>query len=190
MYRVALRLTCDRARAEDLVQDTVVKALRFQERFLLGTNFKAWILTVETRLYIHEYRRQHRQREVAEQQDLTVETVSDMSQEQLSDPEGRLFRRLLPDEVVAALDALPEEFRDVVTLCDLEGLSYKELAEALEVPIGTVMSRLYRARRILETKLYALAVERGVVRTGADTAPSNVISYRRQGSKSSSKVQS
>ncbi len=178
LYRVALRYTRNPAQAEDLVQDTVVRALRFRDRFEPGTNFKAWVYTILTHTFIHKYRRQKREREVLEgvtrsdvERQLTSTEVRDLA----SRPEDTYLDRMLSDEVLAALDALPEDFRTVVTLCDLEGLAYKEIADVLGCPVGTVMSRLYRGRRMLEDKLYGLAVERGIVKTPAATETPDVV---------------
>ena len=167
MYRVAMRYARDPAAAEDLVQDTVVRALRFRDHFELGTNFKAWIYTVLTHTFIHKYRRQKREREVLEgtsRADVDRQLRSEASREALEKPEKVYLQSLLSDDVVHALDSLPEEFRTVIVLCDLEGLSYKEIADVADIPVGTVMSRLYRGRRVLEKKLLGLAVERGIVK--------------------------
>ncbi len=170
MFRVALRYTRDKALAEDLVHDTVVRALRFQDKFERGTNFKAWIYTVLTHTFIHRYRRQKREREILEgatQEDVASQLRSEASRELAAHPEAAYVEHMLSDDVVKALDALPEDFRSVVVLCDLEGLPYKDIAEAVDVPVGTVMSRLYRGRRLLEQKLAGLAVERGIIKPGA-----------------------
>ena len=169
MFRVALRYTRDKAHAEDLVHDTIVRALRFQDRFERGTNFKAWIYTVLTHTFIHRYRRQKREREILEgatQEDVASTLRSEASRELAAHPEAAYVEHMLSDDVVKALDSLPEDFRSVVVLCDLEGLAYKDIAEAVDVPVGTVMSRLYRGRRLLEQKLAGLAVERGIIKPG------------------------
>ncbi len=170
LYRVALRYTRDKALAEDLVHDTVVRALRFRDKFEPGTNFKAWSYTILTHTFIHKYRRQKREHEVLEghsRDDVERQLSSQETRDAAFKPEDVYLDRMLSDEVLAALDALPEEFRTVITLCDLEGLSYKEIADVVGCPVGTVMSRLYRGRRLLEGKLYKLAVERGIVKPEA-----------------------
>ena len=167
LYRVALRYTRDRAQAEDLVHDTVVRVLRFRDKFEPGTNFKAWSYTILTHTFIHKYRRQKREHEVLEghtRQDVERQLSSQESLDAATRPEDAYLDRMLSDEVVAALDALPEEFRTVIVLCDLEGLSYKEIADVIGCPVGTVMSRLYRGRRVLEGRLYRVAVERGILK--------------------------
>lgn len=167
MYRVALRYTRDPSQAEDLVHDTVVRALRFRERFAPGTNFKAWVYTILTNTFIHRYRRQKRERELlsgATREDVEAQLRSESSRDAAARPEHAYLDKLLSDEVIDALDSLPEEYRAVIVLCDLEGLAYKEIADVLECPVGTVMSRLYRGRRLLERKLLGIAVERGIVK--------------------------
>jgi len=171
MYRVALRYTRDPFLAEDLVHDTAVRALRFRDRFEMGTNFKAWVYTILTHTFIHKYRRQKRERELlsgASREDVANQLRSEDSREQSKAPERAYFEQLLSDDVVHALDALPEDYRAVVVLCDIEGLSYKDIAEVVGCPAGTVMSRLYRGRRLLEKSLRGLALERGIVKEESD----------------------
>ncbi len=185
LFRLALRYTRDPSLAEDLVHDTVVRALRFRDHFELGTNFKAWIYTVLTHTFIHRYRRQKRERELLEghsRADVEAQLRSEESRLRTARPEQAYLDRLLSDDVIRALDQLPEQYRTVVTLCDLEGLSYKEIAEVIDCPVGTVMSRLYRGRRILEGELYALAKEQGIVREPAQTGqrPVDLQQYRRR----------
>ena len=170
MYSVALRYTRNPAQAEDLVHDTAVRALRFRNRFEPGTNFKAWIYTILTNTFIHRYRRQKREREILEgstRGDVERQLRSDEARAWAEEPEQTYLERFLSDDVIRALDELPEDFRLVVVLCDIEGLSYKEISDVLNCPVGTVMSRLYRARRLLERKLATLAVERGILKPGS-----------------------
>ena len=173
LYSVALRYTRDPAQAEDLVHDTAVRALRFRDRFERGSNFKAWIYTILTNTFIHRYRRQKREREILEgasRDDVERQLRSESARDLAREPESAYLEQLLSDDVIRALDDLPEDFRTVVVLCDIEGLSYKDIADVLKCPVGTVMSRLYRARRLLERKLAVLAVERGILRPGAQAA--------------------
>lgn len=168
MYRVALGLTKNPVLAEDLVHDTCVRALRFQDRFEMGTHFKAWIYTVLHHTFIHRYRRKKREREILEgttRADVQRQLNSEVSAQAAADPENSFLDRMLSDDVLVALESLSEDYRTVVTLCDLEGLSYKEIAEIIDVPVGTVMSRLYRGRRILQKKLRHVALERGIIKT-------------------------
>ena len=159
LYRVALRLTGDPAAAEDLVQDTILKALRGWSSFRPGSNARAWLVTILRNQFINGWRKVKR----APQQ-VDVEAVPEFVDQDNLDPEGRFFADLVDDEVIAALDALPDDFRDVVVLSDLEGMPYAEVAEALDIPVGTVKSRLFRARRILQGSLRRYAVETGVIR--------------------------
>ena len=173
LYSVAVRYMRDRVLAQDLVHDTVVRALRFQVRFEPGTNFKAWMLTILTNTFIHRYRRQKREREILEgvtraevERNLRSQSAYDAARA----PEQTFVERLLSDDVIRALAQLPEDFRMVVVLCDLEGLSYRDIAEILECPVGTVMSRLYRARRLLEKELEPLARASGILRLPSPSA--------------------
>lgn len=155
LYATALRLTRNRADAEDLVQDTMVKAFRFSQRFEAGTNLKAWLYTI-----LHNTWR-NRQRDAARD---TVEVDSDRVDEAATvadgpssadTPERILLRDTLDADLQAALDALPDAFREAVWLRDVEEFSYAEIAAMLEVPIGTVMSRISRGRRLLFERLSA-----------------------------------
>lgn len=160
LYGLALRLTGgDAARAEDLVQDTMLKAWRAWDRFERGSNARAWLSTILRNTFINDFRRRQRRpdpmafEEVAERA-LFAEVADE-------DPEGGFFDRLVDDEVVAAIDELPDEFRIAVVLSDLEGLGYEEISRAMGIPVGTVKSRLYRGRRRLQRSLYAYAREMG-----------------------------
>jgi RNA polymerase sigma-70 factor, ECF subfamily len=189
LFGVALRYTRDRALAEDLVQDTVVRALRFRDRFEPGTNFKAWVYTILTHTFIHRYRRQKREREILDGQnrvDVDRQLHSEQAREMAMRPETAYLENLLSDDVLKALDSIPEDFRTVVVLCDIEGLSYKDIADVVGCPVGTVMSRLYRGRRMLEGKLLGLAVEQGIVRPkregveGLETSVLDINAFRRR----------
>lgn len=189
LFGVALRYTRDRALAEDLVQDTVVRALRFRDRFEPGTNFKAWVYTILTHTFIHRYRRQKREREILDGQnraDVDRQLHSEQSREFATRPEHAYLENLLSDDVLKALDSIPDDFRTVVVLCDIEGLSYKDIADVVGCPVGTVMSRLYRGRRMLEGKLFGLALEQGIVRKKPEAAPGrerqvlDISSFRRR----------
>jgi RNA polymerase sigma-70 factor (ECF subfamily) len=156
MYANALRLTRTRADAEDLVQDTVLRAFRFFDRFERGTNLKAWLLRIQYNTFVNRYRRSAKERDIKESMTLAPvgeDVVSRDALRALTDPVGNALRPLIAGELEAALATLPEDHRMVVMLADVEELSYKEIAEVIGCPIGTVMSRLHRARRTLRTRL-------------------------------------
>jgi RNA polymerase sigma-70 factor (ECF subfamily) len=166
LYGAALRMTRNPADAEDLLQETTLRAYRGFGTFEPGTNLKAWLYRILTNSYITTYRKRQREPQ-------TVEGPEDMDEWFLFDRLGsRSVERSaeedvlesIPDaDVKAALESIPENFRMAVLLADVEGFSYKEIAEITDVPIGTVMSRLHRGRKALERALYAVAKERGLV---------------------------
>jgi len=166
LYRTALRMTRSEADAEDLVQETYIRALRFREQFTLGTNMKAWLFRILTNTFINTYRRKTAQPEVTDLEgidefSLYRRMADDRAASSSPDPEAELLNSVVDTEVTDALEALPEKFRTTVLL-DVEGFSYKEIAEMLGIPIGTVMSRLHRGRKFLQKRLYDLARERGI----------------------------
>src|SRR4029079_242121 len=157
LLAVGSRLTRSAAEAEDLVQDTLLKALRAREHFTPGSNMRAWLLRILTNTFINRYRRGGLERSVLDGPDadpLADGWIGASTMEAMRDPESRAMRALLEKEIVAALDELPEEFRLAVVLSDVEELSYKEISEIMGCPIGTVMSRLHRGRRLLKRRLY------------------------------------
>jgi len=156
MYATAMRLTGDCGLAEDLVQESALRALRFRDRYQRGTNFKAWILTLETNLFRQRYRRDRRRSEILLEEDkrfLYDGCQSSSLRERSESPENYYLRSNLSDEVLRALNAVSDDYRLVVWLCDVEGLSYREIAEIVDRPVGTVMSRLHRGRKLLKDKL-------------------------------------
>ncbi len=160
LYGNALRLTRSKADAEDLVQETILRAFRFFDRFERGSNVKAWLLRIQYNLFVNRYRRGVRERDVRESMAHEPggrDVLSRTALRALTDPDGDALRPLVQQELAAALEELPEDHRTVVVLADIEELSYKEIAEVLGCPIGTVMSRLHRARRALREKLVAAA---------------------------------
>ncbi len=166
MHAVALRLTRNAADAEDLTQNTLVKALRFHDKFKEGTYIKAWLLTILRNTFINEYRRKARRPAHVELSG--TEAADDAG----PDPDVPIAPRednhedlmeLLDDNVKAAIEALPEDFRGAVIMADLQDKSYKEIAEAMDCPLGTVMSRLYRGRKLLRDQLKEYAQERRLV---------------------------
>jgi RNA polymerase sigma-70 factor (ECF subfamily) len=164
LYHTALRYARDEKDAEDLVQETLLRAFAAWDHFQQGTNCRAWLFRILLNNYINEYRRVNKERRWVNRNDPLVSPTRRWA---ARDPEGALVEALLADEVVCALKDLPEEFRNVVILTDLHGLSYREVADRLSCPIGTVMSRLYRARRLLERSLGDYAREQGICRKAA-----------------------
>lgn len=162
LYRVALRLAGNAADAEDLVQEAMLRAYRSWDRFTLGTNAKGWLLTILRHLFINEYRRKRRHPESVDLD--TIEPFALLDERQEEDPQSAFFDRIVDDEVLRAVDQLPEAFREAVMLSDVEGLSYEEIAKVLEVPVGTVKSRLYRGRHMLQAKLHDYAVSMGYIK--------------------------
>jgi RNA polymerase sigma-70 factor, ECF subfamily len=166
LYRTALRMTRSEADAEDLVQETYIKAFRAREQFTPGTNLKAWLFRILTNTFINTYRRRQTQPEFTELDDVDefslYRRMSDLkTSSNAGDPESEFLNGIVDTEVKEALAELPEKFRSVVLL-DVEGFSYKEIAEMLDIPIGTVMSRLHRGRKFLQKRLFDLAQERGI----------------------------
>jgi len=162
LYRVALRLTGNAADADDLVQETMLKAYRAWHQYEQGTNAKGWLLTILRHAFINEYRRRTRHPETVDLDAIEPFAVFEDVQEE--DPQGAFFDQIVDDEVLRAIDQLPEQFREAIVLSDVEGMSYEEVARILSVPIGTVKSRLFRARRLLQAKLYDYAVGQGYIK--------------------------
>ena len=162
LYRVGLRLAGNSADAEDLVQETMLRAYRSWAQYTPGTNAKGWLLTILRNLFFNEYRRRSRHPETVDVD--TIEPYAVFPEVQDEDPQATFFDRIVDDEVLRAMDELPEVFREAVMLSDVEGLSYEEIAKVLDVPVGTVKSRLFRGRRMLQARLYDYAVGMGYIR--------------------------
>lgn len=162
MYNFALRLTSDPSDAEDLVQDTIVKAFRFFSSYEKGTNAKAWLFRILKNSYINNYRKQSKQPNQVDYDEVSefYETIR-ADRTDTSDLEDKMFRELVDDDISQALEELPEDFRTVVLLCDVEGFTYEEIANMLDVPIGTIRSRLHRGRNLLKDQLKEYAEKRG-----------------------------
>jgi RNA polymerase sigma-70 factor (ECF subfamily) len=183
LYSAALRLTKNDRDAEDLVQDTFLRAYRFFDKFERGTNIKAWLFKILTNTFINRYRRVVKERNIVEgsERDAVHERfISREASDSAANPEAWFFDRLLSDDVLQAVDSLPIDFRLVVILADLQEFSYKETAEILDVPVGTVMSRLYRGRRLLQKALAKYAVLSGVLPAPAAGASIDLEAYRRR----------
>lgn len=162
MYNFALRLTMDPTDAEDLVQDSVVKAFRFFHSYEKGTNAKAWLFRILKNSYINNYRKKSKRPNEVDYDEVSTfyETIR-ADQTDTSDLEERMYRDMLDDTVTRALESIPEDFRSVVLLCDVEGFTYEEIANMLDVPIGTIRSRLHRGRNLLRASLEDYAKNRG-----------------------------
>jgi RNA polymerase sigma-70 factor, ECF subfamily len=158
LYRVALRLTGDPAAAEDLVQDTMLRALRAWHSFRPGSNARAWLVTILRNQFINGWRSRKRA-----PTGIDMDSIPEPPDPKDPDPEGRFFSELVDEEVLRAVDELPDEFREVLVLSDMEGLPYAEIATSLEIPVGTVKSRLFRARRILHGRLRRYAESTGLI---------------------------
>src|SRR6266480_1774060 len=162
LYRGALRLTRDPDQAQDLVQEAYLRALRYQHSYQAGTNMKAWLFAIMRNLFWDRFKGSRKD-------DVSLDDVGEfVLYEKLRDegarPEADVLDKIAASEVVSAVDQLPPLHREVVLLVDVEGFSYKDAAQTLGVPIGTVMSRLHRARQQLQKSLYEYAMESGIVR--------------------------
>ncbi|HEX2235776.1 MAG TPA: sigma-70 family RNA polymerase sigma factor [Actinomycetota bacterium] len=172
LYGAALRMTRNPADAEDLVQETMLRAYRSFDRFEAGTNLKAWLFRILTNAYINVYRKRQREpqkvsTDQAEDFDLYQELRNHDSHFEET-PESIVLDALVDSDILEAIDDLPEQFRLAVVLSDIEGFSYAEMAEIMDVPMGTVMSRLHRGRKALQKRLWDLARERGIVKGTLD----------------------
>ncbi len=164
LYSTALRMTRNPQEAEDLVQDTYLRAYRFYDKFQQGTNFRAWIFKILTNTFINRYRKKVR---TPQKVDLEKVAFGIESDEEFQDPvewesyDEETYSDMFDDKVRDALEKLSQEFRMIILLADVEGMSYKEIAKIANVPIGTVMSRLFRGRRILQRYLGGYARREG-----------------------------
>lgn len=165
LYNYALRMTGNKEDAKDLLQETFLKAYRFWDKFEQGTNLRAWLFRIMKNTYINLYRKEAKEPDKVDYEE--IEGYYNLIRDQNSDDndlQQKIFGQLLDDDVSKALESLPEEFRTVVILCDIEGLAYEEIAEFLQIPVGTVRSRLHRGRKLLYAKLYDYAKERGFIK--------------------------
>jgi len=172
LYNTAYRMTRSAEDAEDLVQETYFKAYKYYDKFEEGTNLKAWLFKILKNTFINNYRKKKlepRSVDFAEIEDSFERIVRRDSNEQPSDPEADFFSGVLDEDVKKALESLPYDYRMVVILADLEDFSYKEIAEILDCPVGTVMSRLYRGRKLLEKALLKYARKHGYIRGAEPT---------------------
>ena len=164
LYNYALKMTGSPDDADDLVQETYLKAYRFWDKYEKGTNIRAWLFRIMKNSFINRYRKETREPDTVDYED--IQNFYNVIRAESADPndlQEKIFGGLLDDDVTRALESLPEDFRTVVILCDIEGLSYEEIAEFTECPIGTVRSRLHRGRKMLRAQLFEYAKKRGYV---------------------------
>lgn len=166
LYRTAYRMSGNPADAEDLVQETYLRAFRSLHQFRAGTNLRAWLFKILTNAFINEYRKRSRQPRKTSLDDvedyyLYTHLIDSGIQPSASRPEEEVLASITDDDVLRALEALSVEFREVVLLADVEGFSYREIAEIMDIPVGTVMSRLHRARRRLHQSLVGTPIASG-----------------------------
>lgn len=190
IYGAALRLTRNPSEAEDLVQDTFVRAYRFWHTFKTGTSIKAWLFTILRNTFINRYHRKNRRRSArhdleGQLNSLGTEAAVARPEPTIPGQEMAIGRRLTRERINAALESIPEDYRTAVMLADLEGLAYKEIAEVMDCPIGTVMSRIYRGRRLLQKLLEDHASELGLIPSPTEPGDDKTVqldSYRKRGS--------
>lgn len=170
LYNTAYRMTRNAEDAEDLVQETYFKAYKYFHRFEPGTNLKAWLFKIMKNTFINIYRKNQKKppsSDFADIEGIFENQVSDEFPRKIKSPEEDLLENVLDGHVQQALDSLPADYRMAVILADLENFSYKEISEILEIPLGTVMSRLYRGRKLLEGVMLQYAEEHGYLQSGA-----------------------
>ena len=165
LYNYALRMTGSPDDADDLVQETYMKAYRFWDKYEKGTNIRAWLFRILRNSYINRYRKETKEPEKVDYEEIQnyynavrAETADE------NDLQQKMYGAALSDDVARALESLPEDFRTAVILSDIEGFTYEEIAEFVDVPIGTVRSRLHRGRKLLQGKLFEYAKRRGLVK--------------------------
>jgi RNA polymerase sigma-70 factor, ECF subfamily len=164
LYNFALRMTDDSDDADDLVQDTFLKAFRFFDKFEKGTNSKAWLFRIMKNTFINTYRKKSKEPDKVDYEEVEnfYENVKPSSTDS-AHLEKEIYDNLLDDEISAAIASLPDDFKTVIILSDIEGFTYDEIADFVDCPVGTVRSRLHRARKMLFAKLYKYANEKGYI---------------------------
>ena len=167
LFNFALRTTGNADDAKDLLQETFMKAFRFWDKYEKGTNIRAWLFRIMKNSYINRYRKETREPGMVDYDDVEnfYDSIRDDSTDS-NDLQKRMYSNMLSDEVISALQSLPEDFRTVLILCDIEQLTYEEISDFLNCPIGTVRSRLHRGRKMLEEKLHDYALELGFIAEG------------------------
>lgn len=162
IFNFAYRITFDEDDAKDLVQDTFLKSFRFIDTFEKGTNAKAWLFRILKNSFINEFRKRAKEPVMVDYQDVeTYYNNDDMNHMVSTSLQAEAIKEMMGDEVSIALNALDVDFRTVIILCDLEGFTYEEMALILDIPLGTVRSRLHRARKLLREKLKRYAISMG-----------------------------
>ena len=162
LYTFAYHLTYNEEDANDLVQETYLKAYRFLDRYEAGTNAKAWLFRILKNAFINEYRKKSKQPNRVDIDEVTnIRDEEDTNYSSYLDLREEMFQGMMGDEVTNAINSLPVDFRAVILLCDIEGFTYEEIAKIVDIPIGTVRSRLHRARNMLKDKLKAYAESKG-----------------------------
>lgn len=164
LYNFALRTTGNEDDARDLLQETYLKAYRFWDKYEKGTNIRAWLFRIMKNSYINRYRKETKEPATVDYDE--VENFYNSIRAESTDPndlQEKLFGNLLGDEVSKALASLPDDFRTVVILCDIEGMPYEEIAQFVDIPIGTVRSRLHRGRKLLQQRLFEYAKNQGMI---------------------------
>ena len=186
LYAAALRMTRNEKDAEDLVQEALLRAYRFFDTFEAGTNCKAWLFRILTNVFCNQYRDRERENVIlaeVESSSANLEQFLGGAGSSGRDTETALLGRMVSADVEKALAAVPPDFRMAVILADLEDFSYKEIAEIMDCPAGTVMSRLYRGRKMLQGLLHGYAVEQGIIPATAGDGEASTVdlaAYRRQ----------
>ena len=176
LYSMAVRMTRQPQEAEDLVQETLLRAFRFFDKFEPGTNFKAWVFRILKNAFINRYRKAQKEPDTIDFDAIEEGLESLVAEDPEAapgppNPERAFFDNVVDGEIENAIDELPEEFRMVLLMAVVEEMSYKEIASALSIPIGTVMSRLHRARRMLQGRLLDYGRARGLLPAGKKGAP-------------------
>ena len=195
LYGTALRMCKSQDQAEDLIQETYMRAVRFHNKFEPGSNLKAWLFRMMTNLFINSYRRRQRTLEVQhghQRLDLLERMTPDDQLMAATAPQEYFFEKFFSDEVVCAIEDLPHNYKMVLLMADVNDFSYAQISQILDIPIGTVMSRLHRGRKILRAALYLFAIEEGYIKPRTDDKElhekvTNLTSFRQRKSREGSK---